>query len=314
LLRNLHSSKRFSIKRVVDRSTERQDFVRSNYPGLDVSGNVDDIFSDKDIDAVVISTPVATHFELAKRSLEFGKHVLVEKPMSTNTSEVRKIGKLSRERGLVAMVGHTFLFNEAVRYVGQMIRNGEIGEIHYIYCQRLNLGRIRKDVDALWNLAPHDVSIIQYWLGDPEPLKVRRFGMDYVQKGIDDVVFLDILYPNDVMAHIHVSWLDPQKIRKITIVGSKKMVIYDDIAENKITVYDKGIDEVSVLGQGMDFDSPPEFGFNHRSGDVVIPKILWKEPLKTEIDHFADCVVQGLECLAGPDHAAKVVDILSKAN
>ena len=137
--------------------------------------------------------------------------------------------------------------------------------------------------------------------------------MDYVQKGIDDVVFLDILYPNDVMAHIHVSWLDPQKIRRITIVGSKKMVIYDDIAENKITIYDKGIDEVSVLGRGMDFDSAPEFGFDHRSGDVVMPKVLWKEPLKMEIDHFADCVIRGEKCITDAEHALRVVDILSRA-
>lgn len=209
------------------------------------------------------------------------------------------------------MVGHTFLFNAAVRYVRKLIDSGEIGDIRYIYSQRLNLGRIRSDVDALWNFAPHDVSIIQYWLGDPDPISVVRCGIDYIQEKIDDVVFLNILYPNKIIANIHVSWLDPRRVRSMTVVGSKKMVIYDDIAENKIAIFDKGIDRRAVLGENMDFDHPRFQDFNHRSGDVLLPRIDFQEPLKVEIEHFFDCIQNSTECITGIKHAKKVVGILS---
>jgi predicted dehydrogenase len=208
------------------------------------------------------------------------------------------------------MVGHTFIYNVAVRYLKQLIDSGELGDIRYIYSQRVNLGRIRSDVDALWNLAPHDISIIQYWLNEPEPIHVTRSGMDYVQKGIEDVVFMNIVYPNNIMANIHVSWLDPHKIRRMTVVGSKKMVVYDDIAENKVAIYDKGIDRMAVLGENMDFDDPRSISFNHRSGDVVMPKINWVEPLKIEIEHFLDCIQNGTNCLTGIKHAEKVIKVL----
>jgi len=207
-------------------------------------------------------------------------------------------------------VGHTFLFNPAVRCVKKLIDRGELGDIRYIYSQRVNLGRIRSDVDALWNLAPHDVSIIQYWLGNTTPSNVKKNGMAYVQDGIDDVVFMNIRYPNDILVNIHVSWLDPLKVRRMTVVGSEKMVIYDDLAKNKVTVYDKGIDRMAVLGEHMDFDNISTFNYNHRSGDVVFPKIQWEEPLKVEVEHFLDCILNGTSCLTGVDHAKKVVSIL----
>ena len=233
--------------------------------------------------------------------------------MASKIKDVRQIGDLAKENDLVVMVGHTFLFNSAVRHVKSLIDSRELGDIRYIYSQRVNLGRIRNDVDALWNLAPHDISIIQYWLGDSEPATVNRQGMAYVQKGIDDVVFLNITYPNGVLANIHVSWLDPHKIRRMTIVGSEKMVVYDDIAKDKIIIYDKGIDRIAVLGENMDFDNPGTFTFDNRSGDEIIPKIDWVEPLKTEIEHFVDCIKNGTDCITGPSHAAKVVHILERA-
>jgi len=245
-------------------------------------------------------------------SLKSGKHVLVEKPMATKVAQVEQIDQLRKEMNLVAMVGHTFLYNSAVRYVKKLIDSGELGDIRYIYSQRVNLGRIRDDVDALWNLAPHDISIIQYWLDEPEPVHVTRNGMDYVQNGIDDVVFMNIEYPGNILANIHVSWLDPHKIRKMTIVGSKKMVVYDDIGENKIIIYDKGIDRLAILGKNMDFDNPDTFSFEHRSGDVFIPKVKWVEPLKTEIAHFLDCIKNGTDCITDPTHALKVVRILEE--
>jgi len=313
LLRNLVANKNCEVMQVADLSQERQEFIASIYPAITVTDDPEDILNNGDIDAVVIATPVATHFDFALRCLEAGKHILVEKPMATTVAEVKQIGKLAEEKSLIAMVGHTFLFNAAVRYVKTLIDKGELGDIRYIYTQRLNLGRIRTDVDALWNLAPHDISIIQYWLDDPEPVQVSRNGMDYVQNGVDDVVFMNIVYPDNVMANIHVSWLDPHKIRRMTVVGSKKMVVYDDISENKITIFDKGIDVKAKLGEQMDYDSGKSVDLDLRSGDVLLPKINWVEPLKTEIAHFVDCIQNGTECLTGPEHAEKVVEILSRS-
>ena len=313
LLRNLEANSQCTVKAVVDLSEERRNFVSSHYPNIQTTDDIETIINDSDIDGIVIATPVSTHFDLAMKSLQTGKHILVEKPMAKTVNEVNEIGALANEKNVVAMVGHTFLFNIAVQHVKTLIDSGELGDIRYIYSQRVNLGRIRNDVDALWNLAPHDISIIQYWLDEPEPVNINRKGMDYVQNGVDDVVFMNIEYPNNVMAHIHVSWLDPHKIRRMTVVGSKKMVVYDDIAKNKITIYDKGIDRMAVLGERMDFDDPSTFSFNHRDGDVTIPRMKWVEPLKSEIQHFFDCILNNEPCITGADHAAKVVNILGAA-
>ena len=312
LLRNLMVNPQLIVKAVADLEEDRRVFVKTNYPTVAVESDPEAIIEDSDVDAVVIATPVSTHYDLAMRCVESGKHVLVEKPMATQVSQIEDIARAANNNNLVAMVGHTFLFNQAVRYVKDLIDRGELGDIRYIYSQRVNLGRIRNDVDAMWNLAPHDVSIIQYWLGDIEPTSIHRVGMDYVQKGIDDVVFLNVIYPNDVMAHIHVSWLDPHKVRKITVVGSRKMVVYDDMAENKIAIFDKGIDPLAVLGDNMDFDDPSVTQFNHRSGDVVFPRVSWKEPLKEEIAHFASCIIHQEKCITDTQHALRVVDILSR--
>jgi predicted dehydrogenase len=314
LLRNLVSNKRCTVTHVVDLAQERRDYVRKLYPAVSVSDVALAVMGDSGVDAVVIATPVASHHELALAALRAGKHILVEKPLATSIAQVDAIGAAARDKGRVAMVGHTFLFNAAVRYVKKLIDAGELGDIRYIYSQRLNLGRIRSDVDALWNFAPHDISIIQYWLNDPAPLSVVRRGIDYIQKDVDDVVFLNVMYPGKVMANIHVSWLDPQRIRTIVVVGSKKMVIYDDTAENKIAIYDKGIDRKAQLGQNMDYDDQHFPTFDHRSGDVLFPKIDFQEPLKVEIDHFLDCIEKGTTCITGIDHARKVVQILASAD
>jgi len=314
LLRNLVANKRCSISMVVELSKERRDYVRGLYPSIKVTDNIEELFRDPEIDGVVIATPVATHFDLAMKALESGKSILVEKPLARSVEEVEQIGRLASQKDLLAMVGHTFLFNAAVRYVKKLIGSGEVGDIRYIYSRRLNLGRIRSDVDALWNLAPHDISIIQYWLGDPKPVSVIKRGIDYIQNNVDDVVFMNILYPNRIMANIHVSWLDPLRVRSMVVVGTKKMVVYDDTAENKIAIYDKGIDRMAVLGQNMDFDNQNFSTFNHRSGDVLLPKIDFKEPLKVEIDHFIDCIQNGTECITGIEHAKKVVGILESGS
>lgn len=311
LLRNLVSNKRCEVPIVAELSEERRDYVRGLYPSIQLTHDPDELLQNSEIDAVVIATPVATHFDLAVKALKAGKHILVEKPLARSVGEVEQIGNLAEEKNLVAMVGHTFLFNAAVRYVKILIESGDLGKIRYIYSQRLNLGRIRSDVDALWNFAPHDISIIQYWLGDPAPLSVVRRGVAYIQDDVEDVVFLNIKYPNKIMANIHVSWLDPGRVRSMTIVGSKKMVIYDDTAENKIAIFDKGIERMAVLGENMDYDNQHFQTFNLRSGDVLLPKIDFQEPLKVELNHFMDCMENGTECLTGVNHAKKVVEILS---
>jgi len=311
LLRNLVANKRCHVIKVADLSSERRDYVKGLYPAIEVTDDSDKVIGDKNSDAVVIATPVATHFDLAMKTLEAGKHVLVEKPLARSVEEVEQIGSVANKRSRLAMVGHTFLYNAAVRYVKEMIDSGALGEIRYIYSQRLNLGRIRSDVDALWNFGPHDISIIQYWLGDPKPLSIVKRGVDFIQDGVDDVVFLNIMYPNKIMANIHVSWLDPSKVRRMVVVGNEKMVVYDDTSENKIAVYDKGIDRMAVLGENMDYDNQHFKTFNHRSGDVLLPKIDFQEPLKVEVGHFIDCIQNGTECITGIDHAKKVVGILA---
>lgn len=314
LLRNLISNASCEVIWVAEPSQDRRNYVQRLYPRVKVTHKPRDVLQDKKVEAVVIATPVATHYELAVSSLKAGKHILVEKPIATTVPEVETIDGIRKKQGLVAMSGHTFIYNEAVRYLKRILDAKELGEIRYIYSQRLNLGRIRSDVNALWNFAPHDVSIIQYLLDNPEPISVTSRGMDYVQPGINDVVFMNIEYPGKIMANIHVSWLDPHKIRRMTIVGTQKMVIYDDIAENKISIYDKGIDRMAVLGEHMDFDNPSMFSFNHRSGDVILPKIEWQEPLKTEIEHFFDCIRQKTTCLTNTQHSKQVVRILSMAS
>jgi predicted dehydrogenase len=304
ILRNLSSSKRCNVKTVVDLSSERRDYVHRLYPGVQVTDNVDSVLQDPDVTGVVIATPVATHFDLATNALNAGKHILVEKPLATRVKEVDEIAALAKAHHRVAMVGHTFLFSPPVRFVKELIDSGVLGDIRYIYSQRLNLGRIRSDVDALWNFAPHDVSIIQYWLNEASPVSVVRHGGAYVQDAIADVVFLNITYPGGVIANIHVSWLDPCRVRSMVIVGSKKMVVYDDTADNKVAIHDKGIDRKPAAdGQ------PPVF--DYRSGDVLLPKVDPQEPLRAEIDHFFDCIEKGVPCLTGPEHALKVVQILS---
>lgn len=314
LLRNFSGLPQCFVKTLAEMDNERREYVRRQFPLTTVVSSVEEIFDDPEIDGVVVATPAATHFELARRALEARKHVFVEKPLAKKVSEIDELDRLSKENDRQVMVGHTFLFSNPVRYVRKMIENGELGEIRYIYSQRLNLGRIRSDIDALWNFAPHDISIIQYWLGDPEPTKVSRHGMNFIQNGIDDVVFLNIEYGKKIIANIHVSWLDPQKTRKIVVVGSKKMVVYDDVSDSKIMIHDKGIDQKAILGQNMDYDKIGGPSFAYRSGDIISPEIAAYEPLKALAEHFVDCIRGNREPITGISHAKKVVAILEQAS
>ena len=313
LVRNFSTLPHCRMKYVVDASPERRAYVKTNFPRTQAVESSDVVLADPEVKGVIIATPAGTHFTLAKKALLAGKHVFVEKPLATRVAEVDELAGYASAGKLVVMAGHTFIFNAAVRYVKKLIENGELGEIRYIYSQRLNLGRIRSDIDALWNFAPHDISIIQYWLGNPEPLAVSRLGMDYMQEQVDDVVFLSLVYPGKIMANIHVSWLDPQKVRKMIVVGSRKMVVYDDVADDKIAIYDKGIDRKAILGQNMDFDNPRPLQFDYRSGDILLPQIKFSEPLRAEAEHFVDCIRHQRVPLTGIDHARKVVSILERS-
>ena len=313
LLRNFANLANCQVKYLVDSSPERREYVKMNHPQISVTEDIQKVLDDSEVQALIIATPAGTHFELGRKALDYGKHIFVEKPLAQKVDEVDELIACAARAKRIIMAGHTFIYNNAVRYVKQLIDEGSLGDIRYIYSQRLNLGRIRSDVDALWNLAPHDVSVIQYWLDDLKPERVLRFGMDYIQQGIDDVVFLQIQYAKKVIAGIHVSWLDPQKTRKMVVVGSKKMVIYDDLADDKIAIFDKGIDPKAVLGERMDFDGPPMLSYAYRSGDVLLPKVHNLEPLRTEVQHFIDCIGTGSEPITGAKHARSVVEILERA-
>jgi predicted dehydrogenase len=313
LLRNFSSLPGCDVRYVADASAERRAFVHANFPKTSAVESSDVAFDDPEVAGVIIATPAATHFALARRAVEAGKHVLVEKPLATTVAEVDELARCAARRGRVVMAGHTFVYNPAVRYVRKLIDAGELGDVRYVHSQRLNLGRIRSDIDALWNFAPHDISIIQYWLGDQEPTSVSRQGMDYIQSGVDDVVFLNLVYPDKVIANVHVSWLDPQKVRKMTVVGSRKMVVYDDVADDKVAIYDKGIDRKAVLGEHMDFDHPARIDFSYRSGDILLPQVRFVEPLRLEAEHFAECIREGTEPTTGIRHARTVVSILERA-
>jgi predicted dehydrogenase len=287
--------------------------VQALYPSVKVSDDFEQVLRDSDIDAVIIATLAGQHYDHVKRALQAGKHVFVEKPLARTVEEARELVALVESSGLTLMVGHTFLFNDAVRWVKDYIDSGKMGRVYYAYFQRLNLGRVRQDVDVMWNLAPHDISIANYWFAE-EPSSVRAHGVSFLQPGIADVAFLNIRYPSDRYAHIHVSWLDPSKTRRAVIVGSEKMILYDDTSsEQPITVYDKGIDRKQLATELGDFSTFDQFQLIHRAGDVWIPRIQFREPLQVQAAHFVECVTQGRRPLSDERNGLQVVETLAAA-
>jgi predicted dehydrogenase len=297
----------------VDKKAKEQ--LKAQYPGIEVTESVDEVLGRSDIDAVVIATPAGLHYEQAKNCLEAGKHVFVEKPLALSSSEAKDLLETAERRNLILMVGHTFLYNDAVKYVKNMIDKGDLGEIYYIYFQRLNLGSVRQDVNALWNLAPHDVSIAQYWLCE-KPEKINAQGISYLQKGIEDACFINLSYPSGRFVHIHVSWLSPFKMRQAVIIGSKKMLFYDDTsADQKIVIYDKGIDRKDITRDigPFPFQNFAQFTLIKRAGDILIPRISFREPLKMEMEHFVECAREGKKPLTDGRNGLEIVEILEKA-
>ena len=310
LLRNFSANPKYQVKWLADQSEQRQAYVRDNYPSTQTTASADDIINDPEVDAIVVATPASTHYELAKSCLKAGKHILVEKPLAMYTKEADDLVALAAEVNKTLMVGHSFLYNAAVNYAKKLLDEGELGDTYYMYSQRLNLGQVRTDVNAWWNLAPHDVSVLLYFMNGEMPVSVTAHGIDYIQPGIEDVVFATMTWASGVTAHIHVSWLDPAKIRRMTLVGSRKMVVYDDVSDDKIKIFDKGVDRIPKVGEQMDYDNFNNYQILHRSGDIFIPKINFQEPLKVEIDHFLDCVTTGKTPITGPKHARDVVEIM----
>lgn len=310
VLRNFSAQQDCWVKFVAEINPERQAYVRTNFPRSEVVADLDIILKDPEVDAVVIATPAASHYALTKQVLESGKHAFVEKPLATSTTHADELVNLASRCGQTLMVGHTFLYNAAVRYAKKLLTEDQLGQLYYIYSQRLNLGQVRSDVNAWWNLAPHDVSILMYLMNDELPVSVSAVGVSYIQPGIEDVVFATLKWSSGVTGHIHVSWLDPGKIRKMTLVGSRKMVVYDDVSDDKIKIYDKGIDRVPKIGERMDYDQSGDYQLIHRTGDILMPKISFQEPLKTESAHFLECLRNGQQPLTGPKHARDVVAVL----
>ncbi|MCJ7471598.1 MAG: Gfo/Idh/MocA family oxidoreductase [Actinobacteria bacterium] len=289
LLRNFYIIDDVMVKKVVDLDSSRLEYIKKNYEPIAVGTDIKGVLDDKDIDAVIIATPAGLHYGMVKEVLLSGKHCFVEKPLALKSSEAEELIKIARENDLILMIGHVFLYNAAVNYLKEFIGKGELGKIYYMYTQRLNLGRIRSDVNVLWNLAPHDISIILY-LMEKIPVSVSASGMSYIQSNIEDVVFMNMKFDDGTIVHSHVSWLDPKKVRTVTIIGSKKMVIYDDISDNKIKIFDKGIDINSKNNSLGEFDNFGKFQLIKRAGDIYIPKIDFTEPLKAEASHFIDCI------------------------
>ena len=314
LLRNVAASPRCHMKWVAEASPARQAYVTSTHPDVRIAEDAEPLLNDDEVDAIIVATPAATHFELARLALQAGKHVLVEKPLAQTVSEVDELAALARDKDLVLMAGHTFLYNAAVTHLQRLVASGDLGELFYIYSQRVNLGQVRSDVNAWWNLAPHDVSILLHLMNGTGPADVTATGVAYLQPGIQDVAFGSLIWDHGPMAHIHVSWLDPDKIRRMTVVGSRKMVVYDDISDNKIAIYDKGFDRVPRSGERMDYDHFEGIQLVQRSGDVSFPPINFVEPLAVEIDHFVDCITNGSTPLTGAAHAREVVRILDLAD
>jgi predicted dehydrogenase len=276
------------------------------YPGVQTATDASAVFADAAIEAVVISTPVRTHYALAHAALEHGKHLLVEKPIALSSAECTELIGLAQSHGRTLMAGHTFEYNPAVLKIKELVEKDEVGQVYYIYSNRVNLGRVQRDVNVLWSIAPHDISILLYLLG-AMPLQVSARGATYLSEGIEDVVFVTLVFPNNILAHVHASWLDPSKVRRMTVVGSRKMIIYDDVdSEAKIKIYDKGVYRKGDPVYG-------EFQFRLHSGDIYIPKIDMSEPLQVECSHFLECIRSGQRPRSDGESGRRVVRVLEAA-
>ena len=314
LVRNFARVQNGRLAAVCDLDPKRLAQLKSVCPDAQAINSYDSLLADDSIDAIVLATPARAHFEMARAALEAGKHVYVEKPLCLSSSHAARLLELSKQRERVLMVGHLLEYHPAVEFLLDMVQRDEIGELRYLYSQRLNLGQVRADENALWSLAPHDISVANLLLGG-NPQSVTASGQAFLRPDVHDVVFLTISYPNNRLAHVHVSWLDPHKTRQITLVGSKQMAVFDDMAPaEKLRLYDKGFDWKNSDGSpSAGFSSDAETALKVRFGAVTIPHLPTTEPLLLECQHFVDSINNGTTPRSDGLDGLQVVQVLEAA-
>lgn len=306
LARNYFQIGEANLRYVCDLDEKKLEAALTQYPGVRITNDFDEMLKDPELDAVVIATTGPTHYRLAKKALLAEKDVYVEKPFVLEVPQAEELIELAESTGRILMVGHLLEYHPVVIKLKDMIESGELGDIYYIYSQRLNLGTVREDENALWNFAPHDISVILYLLGK-EPVDISARGQSYLRDGVEDVVFVTLTFPDNSMANIQVSWLDPHKVRKLTIVGSNKMAVFDDLESNeKLKVYDKGAQLSS------DYNTFAEY-IGLRFGDITIPYIQTGEPLRAECMHFLECIRDRTQPVSDGHDGLRVVRVLDAA-
>lgn len=312
LLRNFQNLPGAQVKAVCDLDTAALARVQERYPTLACTTDYGELLTDPEIGAIIVSSSATTHYRLARAALEAGKHVFVEKPIALHVADAEALICQADERGLVLMVGHLLLYHPAVVRLKELIDAGQLGEIYYLYTERLNLGKVRQDENAMWSLAPHDISVVLYLLG-ALPAAVSAQGQAYLRPGIQDTVFLTLRFApassstagnGGCLAHSHVSWLDPHKVRRLTVVGSRQMAVFDDVEPSeKLRIYDKGVDrmpEYDTYGDAITL----------RFGDIYAPHLEMQEPLRLECQHFVDCVAKGQPCRSDGRNGLAVLRVL----
>jgi predicted dehydrogenase len=308
LVRNFKGLPNCRLKAVCDVSEARLKHVRGLYSDVEGVSDYDQLLNGVDLDAVVLATPVKHHYSMAKASLLAGKHTLIEKPMAASSAECEELNAIAKQKGLVLMIGHTFLYSSAVRKIVEIIQAGDIGDIRYINSRRLNLGLFQKDINVAWDLAPHDISIILHILGE-FPVTVNCSGNAHVTPEIEDVTNMSLSFRHKRFATIQSSWLEPRKVREMTIVGTRRMIVYDDLqTSEKIRIYDVRVE------RPPHYDSFAEFHYSYHYGDSYIPHIDQVEPLKTECQHFIDCIETGAEPITSGQDGLELVKILEAAS
>lgn len=306
LLRNFFTQENCEVAMVSDSRQERLTIVNKNYPFVRTTLNADDIFSDVSIDAVVIATPVFSHFELAKKALEHGKHVLVEKPLTSSSAEVQKLIELSIQKNKVLMVDHTFLYTGAVQKMKQLVDSGDIGKVNYFDSTRINLGLLQSDVNVLWDLAPHDISILTYLIGE-KPYSINATGISHTNNSIENIAYMTVNFNSDIVAHFNCSWSSPVKIRMTLVGGDKKMIVFNDMEPTeKVKVYDTGY---SVKTD----DEKQRILVDYRAGDIFIPKLQTTEALSLMAKDFISAISKGTKPISDCYLGLEVVKILEGA-
>lgn len=308
LLRNFNSLTDCNVKYACDVDRDRLNHMKSLYPQIEITSEFDQVIADTDIDAVAIATPVRFHYEMARQCLRAGKHTFIEKPMASSVSECKELLEIAGNKDLTIMVGHTFIYSQPVKKIKEIVSSGDLGTILYISTRRLNLGLFQKDINVAWDLAPHDISIILYILED-FPESVNCQGKAHVHSEIEDVTNMTLNFSNGGFATIQSSWLDPNKVREMTFVGNKKMLLYNDLEQNeKIKIYDKWVEAPPH------YDTFAEFHYSYHYGDMYSPYLKQVEPLKLQAEHFLNCIKHGKKPKSCGEEGLKVVQILEAAS